>query len=49
MYFVDGSTPSPDIVKRFLHIIGSGDIVALHCRAGLGRTFIFWAVSEPSV
>ena len=38
LYFTDGSTPPTSILNRFLEIIESDDIVALHCKAGLGRT-----------
>lgn len=38
LYFLDGSCPPPDILKSFLEIIETDDIVALHCKAGLGRT-----------
>jgi cell division cycle 14 len=42
MYFVDGSVPSPDLVKRFLDIMASDDVIALHCQAGLGRTYVWF-------
>ncbi|KAI1891928.1 hypothetical protein AGOR_G00148760 [Albula goreensis] len=39
LFFVDGSTPSDAITRRFLHICESTDgAVAVHCKAGLGRT-----------
>ncbi|XP_008335460.1 dual specificity protein phosphatase CDC14AB isoform X2 [Cynoglossus semilaevis] len=39
LFFVDGSTPSDAIVRRFLHICENTDgAVAVHCKAGLGRT-----------
>lgn len=39
LYIVDGSIPSPEIVSRFLNIVESTkDAVAVHCKAGLGRT-----------
>ena len=38
LYFLDGSTPPQSILREFLKIIESDDIVALHCKAGLGRT-----------
>lgn len=42
MYFVDGSTPSDSIVQRFLEVVESeattGGAIAVHCKAGLGRT-----------
>ena len=43
MYFDDGSNPSDDIVRQFIQmaemvIEGKGQKVAVHCKAGLGRT-----------
>lgn len=39
LFFVDGSTPSDIITRRFLHVCEStGGAVAVHCKAGLGRT-----------
>eukprot|EP00127_Corallochytrium_limacisporum_P004039 Clim_evm88s156 gene=Clim_evmTU88s156 len=39
LFFVDGSTPSPDIVRRFMDICENAKgVVAVHCKAGLGRT-----------
>ncbi|XP_073332408.1 dual specificity protein phosphatase CDC14AB isoform X1 [Pagrus major] len=39
LFFLDGSTPSDIIIRRFLHISESTDgAVAVHCKAGLGRT-----------
>ncbi|XP_076582977.1 dual specificity protein phosphatase CDC14AB isoform X1 [Chaetodon auriga] len=39
LFFLDGSTPSDIIARRFLHICESTDgAVAVHCKAGLGRT-----------
>ncbi|XP_041133813.1 dual specificity protein phosphatase CDC14AB-like isoform X2 [Polyodon spathula] len=39
LFFIDGSTPSDVIVRRFLHICESTDgAIAVHCKAGLGRT-----------
>ncbi|KAM8875750.1 dual specificity protein phosphatase CDC14AB isoform 2-T2 [Spinachia spinachia] len=39
LFFLDGSTPSDLITRRFLHICESTDgAVAVHCKAGLGRT-----------
>ncbi|XP_017538562.1 cell division cycle 14Aa isoform X3 [Pygocentrus nattereri] len=39
LFFVDGSTPSDLITRRFLHICESAEgAVAVHCKAGLGRT-----------
>ncbi|XP_030630119.1 cell division cycle 14Aa [Chanos chanos] len=39
LFFVDGTTPSDLITRRFLHICESAEgAVAVHCKAGLGRT-----------
>uniref|UniRef100_A0A3B4AQ61 protein-tyrosine-phosphatase n=1 Tax=Periophthalmus magnuspinnatus TaxID=409849 RepID=A0A3B4AQ61_9GOBI len=39
LFFLDGSTPSDLIVRRFLHVCESAPgAVAVHCKAGLGRT-----------
>ncbi|KAJ4943553.1 hypothetical protein JOQ06_006053 [Pogonophryne albipinna] len=39
LFFLDGSTPSDAITRRFLHVCESTDgAVAVHCKAGLGRT-----------
>ncbi|XP_068727350.1 dual specificity protein phosphatase CDC14A-like [Montipora capricornis] len=39
LFFVDGSVPSDMIVRRFLTIAeNSKGAVAIHCKAGLGRT-----------
>uniref|UniRef100_A0A915JW10 protein-tyrosine-phosphatase n=1 Tax=Romanomermis culicivorax TaxID=13658 RepID=A0A915JW10_ROMCU len=39
LFFVDGSTPSNAIVLKFIKLIeDSSGAVAVHCKAGLGRT-----------
>jgi cell division cycle 14 len=42
MEFPDGSDPSQEMTQRFINIcekeIGKGKAIAVHCRAGLGRT-----------
>ncbi|TIB62917.1 hypothetical protein E3P78_02144 [Wallemia ichthyophaga] len=42
LYFDDGTNPSDEIVKTFIHmcdhIISKGGVIAVHCKAGLGRT-----------
>lgn len=39
LFFVDGSTPSDAILKKFLTIAESTtNAIAVHCKAGLGRT-----------
>ncbi|KAJ6567214.1 phosphoprotein phosphatase [Mycena vulgaris] len=42
LYFDDGTNPTDEIVRTFLdvadRVIESGGVVAVHCKAGLGRT-----------
>ncbi|XP_060088252.1 dual specificity protein phosphatase CDC14A isoform X2 [Heteronotia binoei] len=39
LFFIDGSTPSDTIVRRFLNICENAEgAIAVHCKAGLGRT-----------
>ena len=38
LYFADGATPPIKIRDAWLRIINGDDVVALHCKAGLGRT-----------
>ncbi|XP_010973457.1 dual specificity protein phosphatase CDC14A isoform X2 [Camelus dromedarius] len=39
LFFIDGSTPSDSIVRRFLSICENAEgAIAVHCKAGLGRT-----------
>ena len=39
LYFIDGTTPKPKIVKKFLDEAESEEgAMAVHCKAGLGRT-----------
>mmetsp|Transcript_58355 Transcript_58355/g.139121 ORF Transcript_58355/g.139121 Transcript_58355/m.139121 type:complete len:420 (+) Transcript_58355:253-1512(+) len=39
LYFLDGTCPSKDIINKFMHITESEPGgVAVHCKAGLGRT-----------
>uniref|UniRef100_A0A8C5LQQ7 Protein-tyrosine-phosphatase n=1 Tax=Leptobrachium leishanense TaxID=445787 RepID=A0A8C5LQQ7_9ANUR len=39
LFFADGSTPSDSIIKKFLNICENADgAIAVHCKAGLGRT-----------
>ncbi|KAL1743902.1 tyrosine protein phosphatase [Schizophyllum fasciatum] len=42
LYFDDGTNPTDEIVREFLdtsdRIIENGGVVAVHCKAGLGRT-----------
>ena len=43
LYFEDMTTPSIDIIKKFLNIISKypvEEIFAIHCKAGIGRTGI---------
>jgi len=39
LYFADGSCPPSEIIDRFLHVAENQEnAVAVHCKAGLGRT-----------
>ncbi|XP_047656125.1 dual specificity protein phosphatase CDC14B isoform X3 [Tachysurus fulvidraco] len=39
LFFVDGSTPNDAIVAKFMNICENADgAIAVHCKAGLGRT-----------
>lgn len=39
LYFIDGSTPSKEIIKQFLDAVeAEKGAIAVHCKAGLGRT-----------
>lgn len=42
MYFDDGTNPTMEMVRDFIdlseRVIGNGGVVAVHCKAGLGRT-----------
>lgn len=42
MYFDDGTCPDDEMVRQFILVaeeyIGQGRKVAVHCKAGLGRT-----------
>ena len=39
LYFIDGTTPSDSIINKFLEICENAKgVLAVHCKAGLGRT-----------
>uniref|UniRef100_A0A1I7XTD3 protein-tyrosine-phosphatase n=1 Tax=Heterorhabditis bacteriophora TaxID=37862 RepID=A0A1I7XTD3_HETBA len=39
LFFIDGSTPSDEIVEKFIQVVDRAKGgVAVHCKAGLGRT-----------
>lgn len=39
LYYIDGSTPKPSIIKNFLEAAEKNkNAMAVHCKAGLGRT-----------
>lgn len=39
LYFIDGGVPSDMIIKKFLRIVENEQAaIAVHCKAGLGRT-----------
>jgi cell division cycle 14 len=45
LMFPDGGVPKPQIVNNFLEIMASEDVVAIHCKAGLGRTYFYFLIS----
>ena len=38
LFFPDGTCPPDDILLRFMELVDGNDVIALHCKAGLGRT-----------
>lgn len=42
MEYLDGSNPDDKVIQKFIQLcqreIGKGNALAVHCRAGLGRT-----------
>lgn len=42
LFFEDGSVPPISIIENFLNIMNGTDRVALHCKAGLGRTYVLF-------
>ncbi|KAH9938664.1 protein-tyrosine phosphatase-like protein [Fomitopsis serialis] len=42
LYFDDGTNPTDEIVRKFIdmadEVVEAGGVVAIHCKAGLGRT-----------
>lgn len=38
MYFIDGSVPSEKIIRDFIKVTEEERVIAVHCKAGLGRT-----------
>lgn len=38
LFFPDGTCPSESILRKFLDIMDKERAVAVHCKAGLGRT-----------
>ncbi|CCM05656.1 uncharacterized protein FIBRA_07886 [Fibroporia radiculosa] len=42
LYFDDGTNPTDEIVRKFIdmadEVVDAGGVVAVHCKAGLGRT-----------
>ena len=38
LFFPDGTCPPDPILARFISLIEGSDVIALHCKAGLGRT-----------
>lgn len=40
--FEDGSNPTISLVNDIVHVMNNKGTVAVHCRAGLGRTYVFF-------
>ena len=38
LYFDDGTCPTPSIIRSFMSVVESDAVIAVHCKAGLGRT-----------
>lgn len=41
LFFPDGSIPTQLILDKFMDVVENEEVVAIHCRAGLGRTYVF--------
>jgi cell division cycle 14 len=39
MFFPDGTCPPEAILEKFLGLMNTEAVIALHCKAGLGRTY----------
>jgi cell division cycle 14 len=46
MFFPDGTCPPDEIVADFLGLVSGDAVVALHCKAGLGRTYSCFLTTE---
>lgn len=43
LYFPDGSIPPDRVIEKFFDILDEeGSVVAVHCKAGLGRAFVYY-------
>lgn len=39
LYFPDGAVPNPDVISQFMRLVENNTgAIAVHCKAGLGRT-----------
>lgn len=38
LVFIDGTCPKPEYIQTFIETVENESVVAVHCKAGLGRT-----------
>jgi cell division cycle 14 len=51
LFFNDRTLPELDIIEKFMNIINTTDKIAIHCKAGLGRTGLLaclWLITQRS-
>jgi cell division cycle 14 len=49
LFFPDGSCPNDAIIRDFLNLVESPQVIALHCKAGLGRTYFYISNSQRHI
>ena len=40
LYYPDGTVPTKLVIDKFMGIMESDDVIAVHCKTGLGRTYV---------